>query len=66
MDASDTDRRQHRNRIHIDLVVPDDQARARIDAAVAAGGRIATENASDHTLVDPEGNEVRIVTFRQA
>ena len=47
MDASDTDRRQHRNRIHIDLFVPYDQAQARIDAAVAAGGRIVTENASD-------------------
>jgi glyoxalase superfamily protein len=67
MDASDTDRRQHRNRIHIDLFVPYDQAQARIDAAVAAGGRIVTENASDrHTLVDPEGNEVHIVTFHQA
>jgi hypothetical protein len=33
----------------------------------AAGGRIVTENASDrHTLVDPEGNEVHIVTFHQA
>ena len=67
MDASDTDRRQHRNRIHIDLFVPYDQAQARIDAALAAGGRIVTENASDrHTLVDPEGNEVHIVTFHQA
>jgi Glyoxalase-like domain len=67
MDASDTERRQHRNRIHIDLFVPYDQAQARIDAAVAAAGRIVTENASDRrTLVDPEGNEVDIVTFHQA
>ena len=67
MDASDTDRRQHRNRIHVELFVPYDQAQARIDAAVAAGGRIVTENASDrHALVDPEGNEVDIVTFHQA
>ncbi|HEY9377304.1 MAG TPA: VOC family protein, partial [Jiangellaceae bacterium] len=35
MDASDTDRRQHRNRIHVDLFVPHDHAQARIDAAVA-------------------------------
>lgn len=62
MDASDTDRRQHRNRIHVDLFVPYDRAQARIDAAVAAGGRFTTENAPDrHTLVDPEGNEVDIV-----
>jgi hypothetical protein len=67
MDASDTDRRQHRNRIHVELFVPYDQVQARIDAAVAAGGRIVIENASDRrTLVDPEGNEVDIVTFHLA
>ncbi|MEV0645958.1 VOC family protein [Phytomonospora sp. NPDC050363] len=67
MDASDTDRRQHRNRIHVDLFVPHDQAQTRIDAAVAAGGRIVTENARDRrTLVDPEGNEVDIIAFHQA
>ncbi|WP_034590617.1 VOC family protein [Hamadaea tsunoensis] len=67
MDASDTDRRQHRNRVHLELFVPDDQAQARIDAAVAAGGRIVNENAPECcTLVDPEGNEVDIVSFRRA
>jgi hypothetical protein len=67
MDASDTDRRQHRNRIHVEFFVPYDQVQARIDAAVAAGGRIVIENASDRrTLVDPEGNEVDIVTFHLA
>jgi Glyoxalase-like domain len=67
MEASDTQRRQHRNRIHVELFVPYDQAQARVDAAVAAGGRIVTEDASDRrTLVDPEGNEVDIVTFHQA
>jgi hypothetical protein len=67
MDASETARRQHRNRIHIDLFVPHDLAQARIDAAVAAGGRIAAENAPNRrTLVDPEGNELDIVTFHQA
>lgn len=67
MDASDTDRRRHRNRIHVELFVPYDQVQARIDAAVAAGGRIVDENASDRrTLVDPEGNEVDIVTFHLA
>lgn len=61
MDASDTQRRQHRNRIHVELFVPYDQARARIDTAVAAGGRIVTANASDRrTLIDPEGNELDI------
>ena len=66
MDASETERRQHRNRIHLDLFVPDDQAEARIDAALAAGGRILTEKASDRrTLVDPDGNEVDIVVSHQ-
>jgi hypothetical protein len=62
MDASDPQRRQHRNRLHLELFVPPDQAQARIDAAVAAGGRIVGR----HTLVDPEGNEVDLVTFHQA
>lgn len=65
MDASDTERRQHRNRVHIELFVPYDQAQARIDAAMAAGGRIVTEDAPDRrTLADPEGNEVDIVAYR--
>jgi hypothetical protein len=67
IDASDTERRQHRNRIHVDLFVPHDHAQARIDAAVAAGGRIVAEIGSESSnLVDPEGNEVDIVTFHQA
>jgi catechol 2,3-dioxygenase-like lactoylglutathione lyase family enzyme len=67
MDASETDRREQRNRIHVDLFVPYDQAEARIDAAVAAGGRIVTGSVPDRrTLMDPEGNEVDIVTFGRA
>ncbi|HEX6682702.1 MAG TPA: VOC family protein [Candidatus Limnocylindrales bacterium] len=67
MDASDAERRQHRNRIHFELFVPHDHAQARIDAAVAAGGRIVAEIAPNRrTLVDPDGNELDIVTFHQA
>jgi hypothetical protein len=67
MDASDTARRQHRNRLHLDLFVPPDHAQARIDAAVAAGGRILDETAPGrHTVVDPEGNAVDIVSVRHA
>jgi predicted enzyme related to lactoylglutathione lyase len=63
MGASEEDRRQQRNRIHLDLVVPYDQAQARIDAAVAAGGQIVTDKILDRcTLADPEGNEVDIAT----
>ena len=62
MDASEEDRRRQRNRIHVDLFVPDDQAQVRIDAALAAGGRIAYDDEAPEwwTLADPEGNEVDI------
>jgi hypothetical protein len=59
MDASDAGRREHRNRVHLSLSVPTDHARFRIDAAVAAGGRILP---GGHTVADPEGNELDIVT----
>jgi len=57
--------RPERNRIHIDLYLPQDQAKARIDAAVAAGGRIVyDEHAPDWwTLADPEGNEVDVAPW---
>lgn len=56
MDAEDMDRRRQRSRIHIELLVPSDQLRARVDAAVAAGGRLL----EDGRLADPEGNEVTL------
>lgn len=62
LDGSDEARRAQRNRIHIDLFVPDDQAQARIDAGLAAGGRIVYADGSTKwsTLADAEGNEVDI------
>jgi hypothetical protein len=65
MDASEADRRKQRNRIHIDVIVPGDQAQARIDAAVAAGGRIVNDADAPQgvTLTDPEGNEVDIAVM---
>lgn len=62
MPASEQDRRAQRNRIHVDAYVPDDQARARIDSALAAGGRIVYDDDAPEwwTLSDPEGNEVDI------
>jgi hypothetical protein len=62
LDASDEARRAQRNRIHVDVFVPDDTAQQRVAAAVEAGGRIVRDAAEDGywTLADPEGNEVDI------
>jgi 4a-hydroxytetrahydrobiopterin dehydratase len=60
--------RQQRNRIHIDLYLPEDQAQARIQAAVAAGGRIVNDAHAPEwwTLADPEGNEVDVAPWPDA
>jgi Glyoxalase-like domain len=56
LDPTELDRRQQRNRIHFQLLLPEDEVGPRIDAAVAAGGRVL-----DGTLLaDPEGNEVLV------
>ncbi|QDP97164.1 hypothetical protein FOE78_15625 [Microlunatus elymi] len=58
MDPNDTARREQRNRIHLDVYVPDDQVAARRQAALAAGGRYTRDDGG--TIADPEGNEVDI------
>jgi 4a-hydroxytetrahydrobiopterin dehydratase len=57
--------RPQRNRIHIDLYVPHDQAEARVAAAIAAGGHVVSdENAPGWwTLADAEGNEVDVAPW---
>jgi 4a-hydroxytetrahydrobiopterin dehydratase len=57
--------RPQRNRIHIDVYVPHDQAEARVAAALAAGGHLVSdENAPDWwTLADAEGNEVDVAPW---
>jgi len=57
--------RPQRNRIHIDLYLPEDQARARIDAALAAGGRVVNDEHAPYwwTLADPEGNEIDVAPW---
>ena len=57
--------RPQRNRIHIDLYVPHDQAEARVAAALAAGGHVVgDENAPGWwTLADAEGSEVDVASW---
>ena len=57
--------RPQRNRIHVDVYLPQDQAEARIEAALAAGGRVVYEGHAPHwwTLADPEGNEVDVAPW---
>ena len=58
--------RTERNRIHVDISVPHDQAEARVAAGVAAGGRVVFDQYAPAwwTLADPEGNEVDIASWR--
>jgi 4a-hydroxytetrahydrobiopterin dehydratase len=57
--------RPQRNRIHIDVWVPHDQAEARIAAAIAAGGHLVTDRYAPAwwVLADAEGNEACIGTW---
>ena len=56
--------RPQRNRLHVDVWVPYDQAEARIADAMAAGGRLVSDaHAPGHwVLADPEGNEACVGT----
>ncbi|HWD44627.1 MAG TPA: VOC family protein [Actinomycetota bacterium] len=57
--------RPQRNRMHLDVWVPHDQAEARVAAAIAAGGRLVTDEHAPMwwVLADPEGNEVDVATW---
>jgi 4a-hydroxytetrahydrobiopterin dehydratase len=57
--------RPQRNRIHVDLYLPQDQAEARIAAAIETGGRIVNDAHAPlwWTLADPEGNEVDVAPW---
>ena len=58
--------RPQRNRIHLDVDVPHGVAKTRIDAAIAAGGRLLSdaEAPAFWVLADPEGNEACICTWQ--
>jgi 4a-hydroxytetrahydrobiopterin dehydratase len=58
--------RPQRNRMHLDITVPHDVAEQRIEAALAAGGRLVSD---DHAkafwvIADAEGNEACICTWQ--
>jgi 4a-hydroxytetrahydrobiopterin dehydratase len=57
--------RPQRNRIHVDVSLPHDQAQARIAAALAAGGHLVTDEHAPEwwTLADAEGNEADVAPW---
>ncbi len=58
--------RTERNRFHIDVDVPHDQAEARLAAALAAGGTLVTDRfaRSWWVLADADGNEACVCTWQ--
>jgi 4a-hydroxytetrahydrobiopterin dehydratase len=61
-----TEPRPQRNRIHFDIAVAHDEAERRIQAALAAGGRLLSDDEarSFWILADAEGNEVCVCTWQ--
>ncbi|MFD4254683.1 VOC family protein [Amycolatopsis thermoflava] len=58
--------RPQRNRMHIDVSVPHDEAPRRIEAALAAGGVLRSDEAAPAfwVLADAEGNEACVTTWQ--
>lgn len=63
-EAMDEPRADGGGAIHIGVWVPREQAQARIQAALAAGGRMVRDEFAPSwwTLADPAGNEADIAT----
>ncbi len=57
--------RPQRNRIHFDIAVAHDEAEARVNAALAAGGHMVNDSFARAfwVLADAEGNEVCVCTW---
>ena len=62
IDASETDRRRQRNRLHIELAVVSETAPTRLATILAAGGQLLNESENRWRIADPEGNELVIVS----
>lgn len=58
--------RPERNSVHLDVHVAADEAAARVEAALAAGGRLLDDGAAPSfwVLADAEGNEACVCTWR--
>ncbi len=58
---------QPRQRFHVDVWVPPEQVQPRIDAALAAGGSLVSEEwaPSFWVLADPDGNKACLCTWQQ-
>lgn len=58
--------RPQRNRIHLDVSVGHGEALGRVTAALAAGGRLLSDEQAPAfwVLADPEGNEACVCTWR--
>lgn len=58
--------RPQRNRIHVDVSVPHDEADSRIESALAAGGTLVSDRRARAfwVLADAEGNEVCVTTWQ--
>ena len=58
--------RPQRNRIHFDITVPHEEAEARVQAALGAGGTLVTDEYARAfwVLADPEGNEICVCTWQ--
>ncbi len=58
--------RTERSRFHVDVTVPHDVAEARTAAALAAGGRLVTDQfaRSWWVLADADGNEACVCTWQ--
>lgn len=63
LDTSETDRVAQRNRMRLELTLPAEAADVRVEAAVAAGGRVLEESADRRLVADPEGNEVEVLAI---
>lgn len=61
-----TEPRPQRNRIHLDISVPHDEAPGRIEAALKAGGTLVSDSRAPAfwVLADAEGNEACITTWQ--